>query len=114
MNSKSRQEITLAFRQNLEALMSARKLSVSDISDMAGVAKSVAHSWISGSIPQNLPAVARLADALQMNFKTLLLGSDEKHSETTNLLELQESTELFDGICHVTIRKLGTTKPPSF
>jgi transcriptional regulator with XRE-family HTH domain len=114
MNSKSRQEITLAFRENLEAIMSARKLSIADISAMAGVAKSVAHSWISGSIPQNLPAVARLADALQMNFKTLLLGSGENHSETQNILELHQSTELFDGICHVTIRKIGAPKPPSF
>ena len=79
---------------------------------MAGVAKSVAHSWISGSIPQNLPAVARLADALELNFKTLLLGSEENHSATNNLIDLQESPELFDGVCHVTIRKLGPSRTP--
>jgi len=113
MNVKARQEITLAFRKNLESIMSARKLSVADISQMAGVAKSVAHSWISGSIPQNLPAVARLADALEMNFKTLLLGTEETQAATNNLLELHESTELFDGVCHVTIRKIGAARPPS-
>jgi transcriptional regulator with XRE-family HTH domain len=106
MGSNSRQDISLAFRKNLESIMKSRELTVADIGKMAGVANSVAHSWMSGSVPQNLPAVSKLAEELGMNFKTLLLGHDEKHSETKNLLELHPSTEMFDGICHVTIRRI--------
>ncbi len=73
---------------------------------MAGVSKSVAHSWTAGAVPQNLPAVARLADELGISFKTLLLGEPDNHTQgfmNENAFDLQD---VFDGLCVLSIKKV--------
>ena len=104
--TKNRNSVVIEFRHNLDSLMKDRNLSLQDVATMAGVSKSVAHSWTTGAVPQNLPAVARLADELGMSFKVLLLGEQDNHIQglmTENVFDMQN---VFDGLCVLSIKKV--------
>lgn len=101
--------------------MEERGLSVRALAEMASVSPSVVQSWLSKANPHDLRAVARLAKALNLSFKELLLGENEQVSvREATLVDVFEEHEFFEGVCRVTIRKLvpkkieaspGTAKP---
>lgn len=106
MSIKSRNNVEIEFRRNLESVMKERDLSLQDVARMAGVSKSVAHSWTAGAVPQNLPAVARLADELGMSFKVLLLGEQDNHIQAFETDHVFDMQDVFDGLCVLSIKKV--------
>lgn len=77
---------------------------------MACVSPSVVQSWASKANPHDLHAVSRLAKALDMNFKELLLGELDEAKTSAASIEVFDEDELFEGICKVSIRRLTPKK----
>lgn len=96
---------SLPFKKILKQIMEDRELTIKLIGEMSGVSTSVAQSWLEGSTPHDLHAVARLAKALNMSFKGLLLGEPEGSGQIT-AAELFEEQDFFDGICKISIKRL--------
>ena len=87
--------------------MEERALSVGAVAEMAGVSRSVVQSWTYNANPHDLQAVARLATALNMNFKELLLGEpDQEQIRDFLFRDLFDEKEVFEGICKVNIQRL--------
>lgn len=102
----------LPFAKNLKRLMDERNLSVRAIAAMAEVkGPSIVMSWLSNANPHDLQAVAKLAKALNVGFKELLLGETET-PQITNIStsDLFDEQELFDGICRIKIQRLAPKK----
>ena len=95
----------LPFGSILKRVIDERDLSVKAVAEMAGVRPSVVQSWISSANPHDLQAVARLAKALDMNFKELLLGEKDLplRIEAADLFDEQD---FFEGICKVKVQRL--------
>lgn len=106
-NRKRKGTDNLPFAKILERVMKERGLSIGAIAEMAGVSRSVVQSWTSKANPHDLQAVAKLAKALNMGFKELLLGENEEQafSEIT-AKDLFDEQDFFDGICRVKIQRL--------
>jgi len=101
----------LPFAKILKRVMSERGLTVRAVGEMAGVSSSVCQSWLNASNPHDLQAVGRLAKALNMEFKELLLGEAELRAPGGVDVEgLFEEKDLFDGLCKVSIKRLVPRK----
>jgi transcriptional regulator with XRE-family HTH domain len=101
----------LPFAKILKRIMDERGLSIGAIAEMAGVSRSVVQSWTAQANPHDLQAVARLAKALNLSFKELLLGeSDQKTAESLTVGDMFEEKEFFEGICKVSIQRLVPKK----
>ena len=97
----------LPFAKILTRLMKERELSIGAIAEMAGVSRSVVQSWTSQANPHDLQAVGRLAKALNVNFRELLLGEAESQGERiASINDLFEEKEFFEGICKINIQRL--------
>lgn len=95
--------------------MTERGLSIGAIAEMAGVSRSVVQSWTSQANPHDLQAVARLAKALNIGFKELLLGEiEERDVGVLSVKDLFDEQDFFDGICTIKVQRLvpkkGNTK----
>ena len=101
---------TLPFGKILKAIAAERNLSVRAIASMAGGRESVAHGWLQSVTPHDLHAVSRLAQALGIGFKALLLGRAEADARPTSFAEMFEENEILDGICKIKISKLTLRK----
>ncbi len=104
MRTKKTGTDSLPLRATLAALMAQRELTLQQVADLAGVKKSVVQGWLSGSNPHDLRAVARLAKALGVGFKSLLL--DEPEDVLPALDQTHDRVTVLDGLCEVTIRKI--------
>ena len=97
----------LPFANILKNIMEERGLSIGAISEMAGVSRSVVQSWSSQANPHDLQAVSRLAKALDVSFKELLLGeSESENSKARSIDDIFEEKEFFEGICKINIQRL--------
>lgn len=109
MPAKRRGTDKLPFGKILKDVMRERGLTVRAVAEMAGVSSSVAQSWISKAAPHDLQAVAKLAKALDMGFKELLLGEAEAPG-AADVNNLFDSHDLLEGICKVKIERLTPKK----
>lgn len=105
----------LPFAKILERVMKERDLSIGAIAEMAGVSRSVVQSWTSQANPHDLQAVAKLAKALNIGFKELLLGeTEDRDVDGVSANDIFDEQEFFEGICRVKIQRLvpkkGNTK----
>lgn len=102
----------LPFAQNLKRIMEERDLSVRAIAAMAEVkSPSIVMSWLSKANPHDLQAVARLAKALNIGFKELLLGETEEPKFTElSTKDLFDEQDFFEGICRIKIQRLVPKK----
>lgn len=96
----------MPFGRILRGIMTERGLTVKAIAEMAGVRPSVVQGWLTGANPHDLQAVAKLAQALGMSFKALLLGETETIGKDAAVTDLFQEQDLFDGLCKVTIKRL--------
>jgi transcriptional regulator with XRE-family HTH domain len=110
MGRKRQGTDAIPFKDILAGLMRERGLTLLAVANLAGVGKSVAQGWLSGATPHDLSAVARLAQALGVSFKSLLLGQTEDEGPSASLSALYEEVEFFDGLCRVSITKLVPRK----
>lgn len=108
MVAKKRQGTNkLTFGARLRKIMDERNLTVRAVAEMAGVTGSVIQSWISKAAPHDLEAVGRLAKALNVGFKEILLGEPEVDESPELMFEAQD---WFEGICKVKIQRLVPRK----
>lgn len=73
---------------------------------MAGVSLSVVNDWMAGTNPHNLRAVSKLAKSLGMSLSGLLFGEPEQIHTISSLDEIFEESDVFDGLCRVTVKKV--------
>lgn len=91
------QKIKLA--ENLNRLMSSKKLTVTSAARKFGMNKSTLHNYCNGVIPRNLPKIKELADLLEVSLSELLFG----HAvETKNV----NTSEEIEGKFEITIRRI--------
>lgn len=100
----------LTFGKRLRKIMDQRSLTVRAVAEMAGVTGSVVQSWISNAVPHDLEAVSRLAKALNVGFKELLLGEPETEENPELMFDAQD---WFEGICKVKVQRLVPKKKGS-
>ena len=86
--------------------MTERGLTVRAVAEMASVNPSVVQSWLNAAIPHDLQAVSKLAQALGMSFKSLLLGEAETINKPTTLAEIFQEQDFFEGVCKISIKRL--------
>lgn len=106
MPKKKKGTNNLPFGKILKGIMADRHLTVRAVAEMAGVSGSVVQGWLSKSVPHDLEAVSKLAQALGMSFKGLLLGQQETMTKATTLEELFQEQDFFEGICKINIKRL--------
>lgn len=104
------QKERLAFPKILQKIKKERNLSVRALAAMADVGESVMQGWLNGSHPHDLSKVAKLAEALGVSFRFLLLGQEEANMTATKLDDLFLEEEWFEGICKVSIKRLKPKK----
>lgn len=110
-NRKRQGTDKLPFAKILKRVMDERGLSIGAIAEMAGVSRSVVQSWSSQANPHDLQAVSKLAKALDISFKELLLGESESENSTTKSIDdIFEEKEFFEGICKINIQRLVPKK----
>lgn len=98
---------SIPFSHKLRSIMTQRKLTVRDTAKLAGVSPSVIQSWMSDAVPHDLEAVSRLADALNLGFKELILGDNENNSRLVfNLAE----NDCFEARCTIYLSELTPKK----
>lgn len=97
------------FPKVLKSIMEERSLTVAEIARMAGVPRTVAGDWTSGSSPADYVKCKRLADALGVSLAFLLTGENDVASgqRSPTIAEVfADAGDVFDGYCQVTIRRL--------
>lgn len=111
---KGRAAQKIAFASVLRSLMEERSLTITQIASLAGVGKSVAHDWLNGTNPHDLNAVGKLATALGISFRSLILGEPDSLEPHQSIHEIFEEQEFFEGYCKISIKKLDlkTSKKP--
>lgn len=97
---------SLPFKDILASIMTERRLTVKQVAALASVNASVVQNWLSGQNPHNLQAVNQLAEKLGIPFKKLLLGQDEKLDSNTQLSQLYDEQDFFDGLARIKIQRL--------
>lgn len=75
------------FQKNLKMILDQRKLTALEMGEHAGVHRSVIYSWLSGTAPRDLNAVAKLAKALKISFYNLLFGESEPKFDKPPVVE---------------------------
>jgi len=100
----------LPFGKILKGVMTDRGLTVRAVAEMAGVNPSVVQSWVNHAIPHDLQAVSKLAQALGMTFKELLLGEPETDAKPLSIEEIFQEKDFFEGICKISIKRLTPRK----
>lgn len=95
----------LKFKDQLNEQLKKRNLSIVDAANIAQTSKSVLHGWTTGSNPHDLNAVARLAQAFDITLYELLFGESDPCENNRDLTGYVR-TEIFSGICEVSIKKL--------
>ena len=109
ITKKNKGTETLPFSKILHSIMAERVLTVRQEAELAGVKHSVIQNWLEGKNPHDLKSVARLATALGVSFKALLLGEQED-AAGSNLSSIYEEQDLFDGLAKITIKRLVPRK----
>ena len=102
---------SLTFGKRLRGIMDERGLTVRAVAEISNVSGSVVQSWISKANPHDLEAVSRLAKALNVGFKTLLIGEPEEVSDSPEVLFDHEHA--FEGYCKIKVEKLVPKKRSS-
>lgn len=100
----------LPFGKILRGIMNDRGLTLRAVAEMAGVNASVVQGWLNHTNPHDLQAVSKLAQALGVSFKGLLLGEQEENGSSVTVSELFEEQDLIEGICKVSIKRLVERK----
>jgi len=108
INKKRQGTDELPFAKNLKRIMGERNLTVRAVAVMAEVkGPSIVMSWLSSANPHDLKAVAKLAKALNIGFKELLLSEVEgQRVEDLTASDLYNEQDFFDGICRIKIQRL--------
>ena len=106
MPKKSKEKDGLPFAKILKQIMDERSLTVRAVAEMAKTSPTNIQNWLTGVAPTDLAAVERLATALGVGFKSLLLGKPETTAHQPSLSDLFEENEFFEGICKVSIKRL--------
>lgn len=95
------------FSLNVRRLIADGQLTLNQICMISGVAKSVAHGWVNGVTPRDLSAVAKLSDALNLQFRELLLGEKEPtQTQRDQKRSVVSEKELFENFCQIIIQKI--------
>ena len=85
--------VELPFRTKLQEIMATRGLTLSQIAGISGVSKTVVHDWTAGSTPHDIKAVGRLARALGISLRELLLDEPENEFQGATVLSASDQTE---------------------
>lgn len=92
-------------KDNLNRLLKARGLSLTELSKMSKVPKTNLHSWSTGANPQ-LDQLKRVCDVLQVSIHELAFGGvDPYEPKSEEILK-----EIFTGDVRVTLHRIERKK----
>lgn len=91
----------------LSKVLDEHELSIRQAAKLAGVSSpSVLDNWLKSSSPQDLVAVARLCDKLEVDFRWLLTGSYSKDERRPRVAEMFREVPFFEGLAKIRIDRL--------
>lgn len=97
--------MSVKLKENLERLMQEKKLTLTQLSKLAGVPKSSLHGYIttrSSVTKLNIIQVKKIADALQVDLHELLFSLPDPHAS----IHGEILKELFSGDIRVTLHRI--------
>ncbi len=104
-----RHRLKTPFASNLKAVLEEREISSSAAAEICGVSKTAVHAWLNGGAPQDLDAVAKLCNALKVDFQWLLTGSRSqgnlKGAPLSELFEIHDDPA-FSGLFMIEAKRL--------
>lgn len=95
----------LKFQEQLNLHLKLNKMTIVKAAQIAQTSKSVLHGWTTGANPHDLAAVSRLAQAFNITLYELLFAVPDPCQQTI-MLQNYRKTEVFSGICEVSIKKI--------
>lgn len=104
-----KKKVESPFGKNLKAVMTERSLSVRSVAELAGVSHSVVQDWLAGTVPHDHQAVAKMTDALKVDFMWILTGihsrTDVKGMSLSEIFDVQPDPA-FSGIFVLEAKRL--------
>lgn len=89
--------------------MKEHRLTIAEAAKVAGKAHSTIGDWCSGTSPDDFSAVQRLANHFNVSLGFLLTGAEDKRDAEAIppiAAVFSDGGLLFDGIAHITVRRL--------
>lgn len=114
MEKRRKRQGEIPFAVNLKRIMKERGISQRELSKLTGVKLATLNDWLNNAAPQDLQAVASMAQFLKVDFQFLLLGTyAEKRSPSE--LNLEEIFEIehdpdFSGLFLLEAKRLKRRK----
>jgi len=105
---KNKNSVRLA--ENLVALMTSRKLSISSTARRAKINKSTLHNLCNGVLPKGLATLAKLSDFFDTNLFDLIYNSNIDNSSPEGDVQKSARETLIHGVYEVTIREINPAK----
>ncbi len=94
------------FAANLKELLRKKNLTQKQISVLCHVSPSVVNGWLSGTVPYDLIAIARLAEVLDTDFQELLTSiPSPKSVSLCNVFHIQDENAL-SGVFKIEVKRL--------
>lgn len=99
------------FSANLKELLEKRNITQKQASILCGVNPSVVNSWLNGTQPYDMIAVAKLAKALNADFQKLLtsIPSSVETLSLNDIFHIEEDSS-FSGIYKIEVKRLVQKK----
>jgi transcriptional regulator with XRE-family HTH domain len=101
------------FAKNLEKLLKERGLTQKSLASIAGVSPSTMNEYLNGNQPQNMSAVLKICESLQVDFQWLLTGENSRSNlKDISLAELFDMADEpdFSGIFQIELKRLKRKK----
>jgi len=107
MVKKARSKSPNDWGQRLYEILREKEISTRKAAKYAGVSSSsVIDSWLKSSSPNDLMAVSKLCEELEVSFKWLLTGKHENPDRMPSIAEIYDETPYFDGLARIRIDRL--------
>jgi transcriptional regulator with XRE-family HTH domain len=114
MKKIKRKKKEAPFSKILCDLMDKRGVKISEAAKVAGVSISTISDWKTGSTPQDMFAVKKLAKHLGVSLEYLLTGEDTQNQSYVENKKLEDLFEigdsLYEGIAKISIQKINLKK----
>ncbi|MBY0515369.1 MAG: helix-turn-helix domain-containing protein [Bacteriovoracaceae bacterium] len=92
----------------LNRLITKKRLSIKELSEMSGVPSSTIHEWANGRVPRDPIKTKKLADALEISLNQLLF--DEEDRKEPLQIEQIIKEDFVSGTFEITIKKVKERK----
>lgn len=107
ISSKKKRTLANDWGDRLSKVLDEHELSIRQAAKLAGLTSpSVIDSWLKSASPQDLVAVSRLCDKLEVDFRWLLTGTYSRDDRRPRVAEMFREEPFFEGLARIRIDRL--------